>query len=342
MFLSSLLDDPRIHDIAASICGDDFNYTSGDGNYYAGDTRWHSDGYNADRVLSIKIAFYLDPLTRDSGALRVIPGSHRAGDAYADALEKDIRESGKIWGLEGPDVPALILQTTPGDIVVFNHNLKHAAFGGSQRRRMYTMNFSRRYPEHRLEELREVLGREARFWIDRIHGEAMIATAGPERMVHLEQVRANDTHLAELTRELKKDNGRAVARLTAQTRPGRRCKPVHPLRGNLHLFPRLRAQVDRIQQLHERQALPPETHRAAARREWPRQSHGSPHQSPRCRAPHSPPYETVALGVNCTQQASRARTCLSLKASASTRPQPSQPCPGSADAGPTPGPPTWR
>ena len=204
VFLSSLLDDPRIHDIAASICGDDFNYTSGDGNFYAGDTRWHSDGYRADRILSIKIAFYLDSLTRDSGALRVIPGSHRVGDAYADALETEIRESGKIWGLEGHDVPALILETKPGDIVVFNHNLKHAAFGGSERRRMYTMNFSRRYPEHRLEELRTALGNEARFWIDHIHGEAMIATAGPERMVHLEQVRANDTHLAELTLQLKK------------------------------------------------------------------------------------------------------------------------------------------
>ena len=203
-YLSSLLDDPRIHDIAASICGDDFNYTSGDGNFYAGDTRWHSDGYKANRILSIKIAFYLDPLTRDSGALRVIPGSHRFGDAYADAVETEIKESGKIWGLEGSEAPALILETKPGDIVVFNHSLKHAAFGGSERRRMYTMNFSRRYPEDRLKELQTVLGNEARFWIDRIHGEAMVATAGPERMVHLEQVRANDTHLADLTRELKK------------------------------------------------------------------------------------------------------------------------------------------
>ena len=33
-YLSSLLDDPRIHDIASSICGEDFNYYSGDGNYY--------------------------------------------------------------------------------------------------------------------------------------------------------------------------------------------------------------------------------------------------------------------------------------------------------------------
>ena len=203
-YLSALLDDPRIHDIAAAICGDDFNYTSGDGNFYAGDTNWHSDGWGADRVPSIKIAYYLDPLTRDSGALRVIPGSHRCGETFADAVHREIRESGTAWGLAGRDVPATALETVPGDIVAFNHNLKHAAFGGTARRRMFTMNFSRRYPEDRLDELRHDLGQEARFWIDRIHGDAMIRTAGPERMVHLEQVMANDTHLADLTRELKK------------------------------------------------------------------------------------------------------------------------------------------
>ena len=203
-YLSSILDDPRIHDIAAGICGDDFNYTSGDGNFYAGDTRWHSDGYDSNRPMSIKIAFYLDPLIRDTGALRIIPGSHRVGEPYADTIERDIRESGQIWGMSGPEVPALILETNPGDIVVFNHNLKHAAFGGAERRRMYTMNFCRRYPEERLGELRDKLGNEARFWIDRIHGEAMIRTAGPERMVHLEQVMENDTHLAELHQELRK------------------------------------------------------------------------------------------------------------------------------------------
>jgi hypothetical protein len=202
-YLSSLLDDPRIHDIAASICGDDFNYTSGDGNLYAGNTNWHSDGYDGNRLMSIKIAFYLDPLTREAGTLRVIPGSHRVGDAFADAVERDIRESKRIWGLDGSEVPALVLETTPGDIVVFNHNLKHAAFGGTVRRRMFTMNFCRRYPDDRLDELRAKLGHEARFWIDRIHGEAMIRTAGPERMVHLEQIMANDTHLAELARQNK-------------------------------------------------------------------------------------------------------------------------------------------
>jgi hypothetical protein len=84
-YLSSLLDDPRIHDIAASILGDDFNYTSGDGNLYVGDTQWHSDGYLGSRIPSIKMAFYLDPLTSDTGAVRVIPGSHRCGDLFSMA-----------------------------------------------------------------------------------------------------------------------------------------------------------------------------------------------------------------------------------------------------------------
>ena len=69
---------------------------------------------------------------------------------------------------------------------------------------MYTMNFSERYPEDRLPELREAIGKEARFWSERIHGEIMVRTAGPDRMVHLQQVRENDTHLADLVRELKK------------------------------------------------------------------------------------------------------------------------------------------
>ena len=44
-FLCSLIDDPRIDDVAASLLGDDYNYTGSDGNYYVGDTQWHSDRY---------------------------------------------------------------------------------------------------------------------------------------------------------------------------------------------------------------------------------------------------------------------------------------------------------
>jgi hypothetical protein len=200
--LSSLIDDPRIRGIATSLLGDDYNYMGSDGNYYVGDSGWHSDGWHRE-TRHIKIAFYLDPLTRDTGCLRVIPGSHRPGEPYADMLQECVRKSEELWGVHGRDLPAVALETQPGDLVCFNHNTKHAAFGGGARRRMFTMNLSQRYPEARLEELRQYMAGGARFWVERAYGEAMIRTAGPERLRHLEQPLANDGHLAELSRQAR-------------------------------------------------------------------------------------------------------------------------------------------
>ena len=202
--LSALLDAPRILDIATSLLGDDFNYMGSDGNFYVGDTGWHSDGgHKQEDPMHIKIAFYLDRLTRDTGSLRVIPGSHIFGDGYADVLSQQIRESQERWSVHGRDVPAVAFETGPGDVVLFNHNTKHAAFGGGTHRRMFTMNLCQRYPEDRLEDLRKYIGNSARFWIDRKYGEKMVRTAGPQRMRHLEQVMANDGHLAELSRQAR-------------------------------------------------------------------------------------------------------------------------------------------
>jgi hypothetical protein len=68
---------------------------------------------------------------------------------------------------------------------------------------MFTINLCQRYPEDRLEELRSYISGHARFWIDRNYGEIMMRTAGPERLRHLEQVMANDGHLAELSRQAR-------------------------------------------------------------------------------------------------------------------------------------------
>lgn len=200
--LSSLVDDPRILAIANSLLGEDFNYMGSDGNYYVGDTGWHSDGWHTD-IRHIKIAFYLDPLTRDTGCLRVIPGSHLIGDRFADSLQSQIRKSETLWGIHGRDVPAIPLEVTPGDILVFNHNTKHAAFGGNANRRMFTINLAQRYPDEKLEDLQSYISGASRFWLDRVYGPAMMGTAGPERMKHLEQVMANDGHLAELSRKAR-------------------------------------------------------------------------------------------------------------------------------------------
>ena len=209
-YLSAMLDDPRIDGIVSSILGYDYNYTSSDGNFYVGNTGWHSDGYGHSKYLSIKIAMYLDPVGRDSGCLRVIPGSHFVGSAYGDALQKSAPMSKEqyqeeLWGISGPNVPAFALESQPGDLVVFNHNLKHASFDGGDRRRMFTLNFQQRYRDEDLPDLRKDIGNLARFWTERAYGKILIETAGQSRMKHLEQRLMNDDHLPDLVRQARRE-----------------------------------------------------------------------------------------------------------------------------------------
>jgi len=201
-YMATLLDDPRLVGIASTFLRDDYNFMGGDGNYYVGDTGWHSDGWHAN-VMHIKIAFYLDPLTKDTGCLRVIPGSHKINDSYAKELQEKLGRSKELLGMTGREIPAMALETKPGDVVMFNHNTKHAAFGGGQRRRMFTMNLSQHYPEHLIPELRKYVEGAARFWATEPYHASILKNAPPSRMKHLEQLLANFDHVRELTRIAK-------------------------------------------------------------------------------------------------------------------------------------------
>lgn len=137
--LCTLLDDPRITGLLGGLLGEDFNYCSGDGNYYSGDTAWHPDG-NWGELFAVKIAFYLDPLTRDTGCLRVIPGS-QAPEHMIRKHKIDPNQSETLFGVAPRDFPGnMALETNPGDVVVFNHDTYHSAWGGGTQRRMFTMN----------------------------------------------------------------------------------------------------------------------------------------------------------------------------------------------------------
>ena len=87
-YLSGLLDDPRIDAVVTSILGDDYGYGTSDGNYYVGDTKWHSDHLPDDPYHSLKVAFYLDPVRSDTGCLRVIPGSCHWGDKFTTVVNE--------------------------------------------------------------------------------------------------------------------------------------------------------------------------------------------------------------------------------------------------------------
>ncbi|MCB0082943.1 MAG: hypothetical protein KDE47_18515, partial [Caldilineaceae bacterium] len=134
---------------------------------------------------------------------RVIPGSQHYGDRFAEALQANLRGAPETLGISGNQIPAIALTSNPGDVVVFNQNTKHSAWGGGNRRRMFTINCTARYADDELPLLRNEVAALARFWIDSVYGEAMLATATPERMVHLAQPLAQQDHLAEEVRKAK-------------------------------------------------------------------------------------------------------------------------------------------
>ncbi|MBM3280479.1 MAG: phytanoyl-CoA dioxygenase family protein [Candidatus Handelsmanbacteria bacterium] len=208
-YLSGLLDDERVEGIFVSLLGEDFNYIGSDGNFYVGDTNWHSDTDWSGKMrgtpprVFYKMALYLDPVTRQSGALRVIPGSQRWGDRYAEILQAHLRTSQEDWSISGAQVPAVALESVPGDVVVFNQNTKHSAWGGSKRRRMFTINCTAQYSEADLPYLRNEISAFARFWVDTVYGPAMTRNPGPRRLRHLRQTLDNQGHLAEEVRQAR-------------------------------------------------------------------------------------------------------------------------------------------
>ena len=208
VFLSSLIDDPRITGPVSSILGDDFNYSGSDGNLYVGDTRWHSDSSETKKYRSLKVAFYLDNVTSESGCLRVLPGSIHYGNTYADKLNQVIPNTGTditndVWGVPQSQVPGYPIPSTPGDVLMFDHRIKHSSAGGDSRRRMFTMNFEQRYKNKDIEELKNNISGMAASWVEQPYGDIMIETASDQRMVHLEQRIENGGHLKDLVKEIK-------------------------------------------------------------------------------------------------------------------------------------------
>ncbi len=207
--LCTLLDHPAITGVLANLLGDDFNYLGGDGNYYAGDTAWHPDGAHTVGCYA-KFALYLDPVGCETGCLRVVPGSHRR-DAIAGWDVRQAGESAQLWGIAGRDVPCVALESQPGDVVVFNHNLMHASFGGSAQRRMFTLNCCRRCETlEEIQDLKDYIAVSALYWIDHTHSELMHQTASPERMRHLEQVIEHEGHLPALAAEARATMAKSV------------------------------------------------------------------------------------------------------------------------------------
>jgi hypothetical protein len=171
--LCSLLEDPRLDSVLTAILGEDYNYLGSAGELYVGDGMWHPDGV-FPTLKYAKLAMYLDPLTPETGALRLVPGSHLQG--WEGNLDTQA-----LWGMTPYEVPYASYNNTPGDVIIFNLNTLHNSLGGGYRRRMLNMGFSSHAGTE--EEVEHLKGRLS----SKLYSDLLLTHASPNLMKHLRQ-----------------------------------------------------------------------------------------------------------------------------------------------------------
>ena len=137
----SLLD--RVEAVAAALLGGSVVPTRAKGVRMFGSTPWHTD--SASPLSSVGFLAYFEPLGAEDGALRVLPGSHHP----------DFRDALRGLGVDvtaASALPAHVVVTEPGDLILLHEHLFHASFGG-QRRRQWRADFLRAPESAEAEEL---------------------------------------------------------------------------------------------------------------------------------------------------------------------------------------------
>ncbi|MDD9987860.1 MAG: phytanoyl-CoA dioxygenase family protein [Spirochaetaceae bacterium] len=151
-FSASLLEDPRFYGMATELFDDSLIGLMSDMLVWLGDTGWHRD-QDVPGNTGLKFLYYFDPLTTETGCLRVVPGSHLELDRNEVGDVEPVRlTSGQdhymqvVSELAGPRhaevppdqalLPPVAVETIPGDVIVFALPLLHASFGGAPNRRI--------------------------------------------------------------------------------------------------------------------------------------------------------------------------------------------------------------
>lgn len=83
---------------------------------------WHVD--LGPDVPALKVAVYLETLDARSGALRVLPATHKIPQTRLAALHR----------MNAHHVPCHVIESRPGDAIFFHAHLWHAALNGRDRR----------------------------------------------------------------------------------------------------------------------------------------------------------------------------------------------------------------
>lgn len=147
-----LIEDDRLYYPIVQLLGDDMIWMGSEGVHGTMTGKpshhWHADrpGKSELDYLRIKIMMYLNPMRKDFGAFRVIPGSHRSPfhEELMPFQERHSSQDSVFFGDPGNEVPCHAVETDPGDVVFFNQSLFHAVYGKTQQRRYVALKYAAR------------------------------------------------------------------------------------------------------------------------------------------------------------------------------------------------------
>ncbi len=127
-------DDPRFIDAAEQLLGGPVIPECPEGVLYFAEASWHDD--DGIGVRGVKFTAYFDELTADSGALRLVPGSHHPEQNTRLAAYRDrqlpIRTGAEAAAYQA-SIPGYAAGTVPGDVIAFDLHTWHASTGGRDR-----------------------------------------------------------------------------------------------------------------------------------------------------------------------------------------------------------------
>lgn len=147
--LTRLVADERIYSVIEALMGPEFIWIGSEGNISTRtEVNWHPDRKYYRRgeeqwvnYPQMKVMLYLQKVTKDTGCLRVIPGSHTM-PYHKDLADQEIDPDACPFGLAPRDIPCVSLESDPGDLILFNHCIWHSSFGGGKGRRYIALKFA--------------------------------------------------------------------------------------------------------------------------------------------------------------------------------------------------------
>jgi hypothetical protein len=127
--LALIADDRRTFLSSAELLGSPTVPLVGIATRFTGDSGWHTR--QGQSVAGVTFWADLEPRTAATGALRLIPGSHLP-DFHRQLCGYQAAEPAAS-GFEDWELPHVVIDTEPGDVVAFHAHLMNCARGGAPR-----------------------------------------------------------------------------------------------------------------------------------------------------------------------------------------------------------------